>query len=66
MLKFKLNMSCANSAFDDKNVEIARILRAVAAELEADSSGRLYEQYFRDSNGNRVGSFKLFNGRGEK
>ena len=66
MLKFKLNMSCGNAAFDDQNAEIARILRKIADDLEADSSGRLCEQYFRDSNGNRVGSFKLFNGRVEK
>jgi hypothetical protein len=67
MLKFKLNIECGNAAFvDDQNAEIARILRAVAADLEADTSGRLYEQHFRDSNGNRVGSFKLFKGRAEK
>ena len=67
MLKFKLAMTCGNAAFDENaNAEIALILREIACNLEADTSGRLYEQYFRDANGNRVGSFKLFNGRGEK
>ena len=64
MIKFKLNMNCDNAAFDENaNAEIARILREIAADLEADTSGRLYEQHFRDSNGNRVGSFKVFKGR---
>jgi hypothetical protein len=67
MLEFKLSMNCGNAAFDENaNAEIARILRKIADDLEADASGRCYEQYFRDVNGNRVGSFKLFNGRGEK
>lgn len=67
MLKFKLSIDCGNSAFDENaKAEIARILRKIADDLEADASDRLYEQHVRDANGNRSGTFKLFNGRGGK
>ncbi len=52
-MKFKLEIDCDNSAFDDdRNAEVRRILQAVGNNMpQAQISAPLY-----DANGNRVGS----------
>ena len=51
-MKFRLEMTCDNAAFDgnERDLEVARILRVAAHEIE--SSG---EATLRDYNGNTVG-----------
>lgn len=52
---FVLEIVTDNAAFEDKDQEIARILRNAADRIEAgQSSGKLM-----DANGNSVGSFSV-------
>jgi hypothetical protein len=56
MVMFKIYLKTNNAAFtDDRDSELARILREVANQIEAgDSHGRCH-----DSNGNTVGEWTI-------
>lgn len=58
---FKISIDCSNAAFDENEVdrdwELARILRAVAARVEDGSAGKAKDIH--DANGNPVGQFWL-------
>ena len=60
---FKIEVVCGNAAFgetdDDRNSELARILRTAASKLE---SGK-FPEYLFDVNGNCVGGGKIVNRR---
>ena len=53
---FKIEIETGNAAFeDDRNMELARILRQIAERLEnGEDAGRVL-----DINGNKVGSFEM-------
>lgn len=53
---FKVEIETGNAAFeDDRNMELARILRQIAERLEnGEDAGRVL-----DINGNKVGSFEM-------
>ena len=53
---FRITMKTENAAFeDDRNMELARILRQIAERLEnGEDAGRVL-----DINGNKVGSFEM-------
>jgi hypothetical protein len=58
-VRFTINMTCDNSAFDDDPApEVARILRHLADKVE---NGDGYDQFqtILDINGNDVGRWKL-------
>ncbi len=58
-LKFKLQLSCDNAAFDETPAtEIARCLRDVASRMERGELCNVYRD-IRDVNGNVVGQFAL-------
>lgn len=59
-MKFTLTIDCENSAFDEYPAsEIARILRDAVAKVEdGQTDARLF-----DCNGNRVGAFRVEDGR---
>jgi hypothetical protein len=64
-MRFAINMTCIGAAFEpDPAPELARILRAIAVQLEVgacDQSrwlGRTWKT-IRDGNGNAVGRFRL-------
>jgi len=50
-MKFRLEMTCDNAAFEDDPGEIARILRATADKVESGATSVALI----DANGNRVG-----------
>lgn len=56
---FKIEIETGNAAFeDDRNMELARILRQIAERLEnGENAGRVL-----DINGNKVGSFEIEEG----
>lgn len=56
---FKIEIETGNAAFeDDRNMELARILRQIAERLEnGEDAGRVL-----DINGNKVGSFEIEEG----
>ena len=54
---FKIEFETTNSAFDDPADEIAAILALIASRL----TGGETEGLIKDSNGNRIGSWKLEN-----
>jgi hypothetical protein len=56
---FKIEIETGNAAFeDDRNMELARILRQIAERLEnGEDAGRVL-----DINGNKVGSFEMEEG----
>ena len=55
-MKYKLEMDCINSAFEDAPLrEIARILREQADHMERFSDQNGWLASLRDSNGNVVG-----------
>jgi hypothetical protein len=59
MLKFRLEITCDNAAFDDAiGTELGRILRDLATRIEDGEATRLY-QNVRDINGNPCGTFRL-------
>jgi len=59
MLRFKIQMTCENAAFEGgADAEVARILRALADRLDSYGSSGFYETIF-DANGNDVGRFRL-------
>ena len=53
---FKIEIETGNAAFeDDRNMELARILRQIAERLEnGENTG-----WVRDINGNKVGKFEI-------
>ncbi|MDZ7699498.1 MAG: hypothetical protein U5R49_22025 [Deltaproteobacteria bacterium] len=54
-MDFVLSMNCDNAAFEEPAIEISRILRKVAGQVEAGhEAGRIM-----DLNGNSVGEFRL-------
>jgi cytochrome c-type biogenesis protein CcmH/NrfF len=54
-MEFILNMNCDNAAFEEPSIEISRILRKVAGQIEAgQEAGQII-----DVNGNSVGEFHL-------
>lgn len=55
-MKFKCEIDMDNAAFEDNpSVELSRILRSIAVEVECDyTSGNI-----RDFNGNKVGKFSI-------
>jgi hypothetical protein len=56
---FRLQLTCDNAAFDDEPaIEVARILRDLAAQLERGEDFSTYTN-LRDINGNIVGVAKL-------
>ena len=58
-MKLKVVIDCENDAFAElKGIEIARILRALAAELEPDAPSG-YAATLMDANGNRVTAIGL-------
>lgn len=57
MTMFEMKISTAGSAFDEPGAELARILRAVADNVEA--SAIPSHTVVMDSNGSTVGSFTL-------
>ena len=55
-MRFKLEISCDNAAFDEEpSIELARILHLAANQLEEGTT----DDNLRDSNGNTVGHFEL-------
>ncbi len=58
MRYFELSFDCDNAAFDDTDVEVARILTEVAKEV---LEGRGWDGpvSIRDTNGNKVGVWRL-------
>jgi hypothetical protein len=62
-MEFSMNIECDNAAFGDSGVEqaaeIARILRDLAARLEASGAGPFSGWILRDVNGNRVGTAQV-------
>lgn len=61
-MRFKLNIDCDNDAFGessaDREMEVARILRALATRLEAAGFGD-HAYLVRDVNGNTVGAARF-------
>ena len=59
-MRAAISITMNNAAFDDEpEIELARILRDLAARVE-----RGYDQVnLRDANGNKVGEFKIVNKR---
>ena len=55
MTKITITINCENEAFQNGNVELARIIRDLANEIEA---FRIPETLY-DINGNRVGIIEL-------
>ena len=56
MKRFKLEIETVNDAFQGcENAEIARILKKLAAELDANPDGDVDERILWDFNGNKVG-----------
>ena len=55
MGRFTLNISTDNAAFDEDNMEVARILRTVAERIESDG---VMHGACRDFNGNTVGHYE--------
>ena len=60
MPDFTLSIRCDNAAFEGVSLapEIARILRDAARRIE-DYGFEYHEHALRDTNGNRVGSYRL-------
>jgi hypothetical protein len=60
---FAVNIDCNSAAFDDAacGAEIARILRALANELEQETDAfTAFDAELRDINGNRCGDAEMF------
>jgi hypothetical protein len=54
-MDFILRMDCDNSSFEDLEIEVSRLLRKVANQIEANQkSGKII-----DFNGNTVGQFSF-------
>lgn len=53
MAKFTLVINCDNAAFDDRNIEVGRILRKLADRIERDQF--IDGSPLMDVNGNRCG-----------
>ncbi|MCA1841068.1 MAG: hypothetical protein LC723_12220 [Actinobacteria bacterium] len=59
-MKFTLEITCDNAAFDENPFpEVARILREAARKVDDGLVKIGQEQPLRDVNGNRVGSFVM-------
>ncbi len=56
--RFVVNLSTDNAAFEDDS-ELPRILRKIAADIEADPTRAWYFQTIFDVNGNDVGRYAL-------
>jgi hypothetical protein len=54
-MKFKLEFNCDNAAFEDLEVEIARLLQVAAQKVEEGNK----QGILLDSNGNLVGKFSI-------
>ena len=58
-MKFVLNLNCVNDVFQpDPRLEISRILRDVADQLDNGETADYFRTIF-DANGNDVGRFKI-------
>jgi hypothetical protein len=57
-MRFNIDMTCDNAAFDDPAPEVARILRKIASQLE-NWDGYTSYQTILDINGNDVGRWRL-------
>ena len=55
-MKFTVSIDCNNSAFDDGNTELARILRDLATRLD----NGVTQAILKDINGNIVGQAEFF------
>lgn len=59
MKELKLKINCDNDAFHDApEVEIARVLRKIAQDIEDLEATGMY-QNIKDINGNIIGTFRL-------
>lgn len=61
MATFTVKIDIDNSAFDDRDAEISRILSEIAGKIEGCGTAQGMSQTIRDINGNTVGRWKLHN-----
>lgn len=65
-MKYVLEISIDNAAFEDCGIEISRVLRAATADLEDRSGRRPWRlNNLRDINGNRIGWHAVTTGHAE-